>query len=138
MRENSDTVLFPEYKKAKKQHKKRNMPRRSDLNQAKNVIKEFEHPSIQGQTMYSSVIGGSNEEGTWRSTDSAANTDGPATMSDLHSLIQAFISSKKAVRLYPDGLLLDYLRIHLLCLSLLSCSRPECFQQGSSEYSCQQ
>ena len=72
------------------------MPRRSDLNQARNVIKEFEHPSIQGRTMYSSVIGGSNEEGTWRSTDSAANTDGPATMSDLHSLFQAFISFKKA------------------------------------------
>ena len=89
-------VLFPEYKKAKEQHKNHNMPRRSDLNQARNVIKEFEHPSIQGRTMYSSVIGGSNEEGTWRSTDSAANTDGPATMSDLHSLIQAFISSKKA------------------------------------------
>ncbi|KAF3522911.1 hypothetical protein F2Q69_00049569 [Brassica cretica] len=80
MRENSNMVLFPEYKKAKEQHKKQNMPRRSDLNQARNVIKEFEHPSIQGRTMYSSVIGGSNEEGTWRSTDSAANTDGPATM----------------------------------------------------------
>ncbi|CDY39485.1 BnaC03g60950D [Brassica napus] len=96
MRENSNMVLFPEYKKAKEQHKNHNMPRRNDLNQARNVIKEFEHPSIQGRTMYSSVIGGSNEEGTWRSTDSAANTDGPATMSDLHSLIQAFISSKKA------------------------------------------
>ncbi|KAF2617616.1 hypothetical protein F2Q68_00042414 [Brassica cretica] len=96
MRENSNMVLFPEYKKAKEQHKNHNMPRRSDLNQARNVIKEFEHPSIQGRTMYSSVIGGSNEEGTWRSTDSAANTDGPATMSDLHSLIQAFISFKKA------------------------------------------
>ncbi|KAF3526300.1 hypothetical protein F2Q69_00048747 [Brassica cretica] len=80
MRENSNMVLFPEYKKAKEQHKNHNMPRRSDLNQARNVIKEFEHPSIQGRTMYSSVIGGSNEEGTWRSTDSAANTDGPATM----------------------------------------------------------
>ncbi|XP_013589286.1 PREDICTED: uncharacterized protein LOC106297627 [Brassica oleracea var. oleracea] len=89
-------VLFPEYKKAKEQHRNHNMPRRSDLNQARNVIKEFEHPSIQGRTMYSSVIGGSNEEGTWRSTDSAANTDSPATMSDLHSLIQAFISFKKA------------------------------------------
>ncbi|KAF3562976.1 hypothetical protein DY000_02013186 [Brassica cretica] len=85
MRKNSNMVLFPEYKKAKEQHKKRNMPRRSDLNQARNVIKEFEHPSIQGRTMYSSVIGGSNEEGTWRSTDSAANTDGPATMI-LHRL----------------------------------------------------
>ncbi|KAF3607266.1 hypothetical protein DY000_02044200 [Brassica cretica] len=66
MRENSNMVLFPEYKKAKEQHKNHNMPRRSDLNQARNVIKEFEHPSIQGRTMYSSVIGGSNEEGTWR------------------------------------------------------------------------
>ncbi|KAF3571123.1 hypothetical protein F2Q69_00060710 [Brassica cretica] len=82
MRKNSNMVLFPEYKKAKEQHKNHNMPRRSDLNQARNVIKEFEHPSIQGRTMYSSVIGGSNEEGTWRSTDSAANTDGPATMTD--------------------------------------------------------
>ncbi|WZZ65969.1 hypothetical protein YC2023_077339 [Brassica napus] len=96
MRENSNMVLFPEYKMAKEQHRNHNIPRRSDLNQARNVIKEFEHPSIQGRTMYSSVIGGSNEEGTWRSTDSAANTDGPATMSDLHSLIQAFISFKKA------------------------------------------
>ncbi|WZZ52809.1 hypothetical protein YC2023_052916 [Brassica napus] len=47
MRENSNMVLFPEYKKAKEQHKKCNMRRRSDLNQARNVIKEFEHPSIQ-------------------------------------------------------------------------------------------
>ena len=46
--------------------------------------------------MYSSVIGGSNERGTWRSTDSAANTDVPATMSNLHSFIKAFISSKNA------------------------------------------
>ncbi|KAF2555891.1 hypothetical protein F2Q68_00015987 [Brassica cretica] len=36
MRKNSNMVLFPEYKKAKEQHKKRNMPRRSDLNQARN------------------------------------------------------------------------------------------------------
>ncbi|WZZ80159.1 hypothetical protein YC2023_100731 [Brassica napus] len=47
MRENNNMVLFPEYKKAKEQHKNHNMPRRSDLNQARNVIKEFEHPSIQ-------------------------------------------------------------------------------------------
>ena len=72
------------------------MRRRSDLNLVRNEVKEFEHPSIQGKTMYSSVIGGSNEGGTWRSTDSAANTDGPATMSDLHAFIKAFFSSKKA------------------------------------------
>ena len=96
MRENSNMVLVPEYKKAKEQHKNRNMRRRSDLNLAKNVIKVFEHPSIQGKPMYSSVNGGTNEGGTWRSIDSAANTDGPATMSDLHSFIKAFISSKKA------------------------------------------
>ena len=89
-------VLVPEYKKTKEQHKKRNMQRRSYLNLARNVNKEFEHPSIQGKTMYSSVIGGSNEGGKWRSIDSAANTDGPATMSDLHAFIEAFISSKKA------------------------------------------
>ncbi|XP_013607898.1 PREDICTED: uncharacterized protein LOC106314595 [Brassica oleracea var. oleracea] len=89
-------VLISEYKKAKEQHKKRNMRRRSYLNLAMNVIKEFEHPSIQGKTMYSSVLGGSNEGGKWRSIDSAANTDGPTTMSDLHAFIEAFISSKKA------------------------------------------
>ncbi|KAF2613176.1 hypothetical protein F2Q70_00013371 [Brassica cretica] len=37
MRENSNMVLFPEYKKAKEQHKNHNMPRRSDLNQARNT-----------------------------------------------------------------------------------------------------
>ncbi|KAF3578702.1 hypothetical protein DY000_02034065 [Brassica cretica] len=77
MRENSNMVLVPEYKKAKEQHKNPNMRRRSDLNLAKNVIKVFDHPSIQGKTMYSSVNGGTNEGGTWRSIDSAANTDDP-------------------------------------------------------------
>ncbi|XP_013617922.1 PREDICTED: uncharacterized protein LOC106324508 [Brassica oleracea var. oleracea] len=85
-------VLVPKYKKAKGQHKSM----RSDLNLAKNVIKKFEHPVIQGKTMYSYFSGGSNEGGTWRSIGSAANTDGPATISDLHSFIEAFISSKKA------------------------------------------
>ncbi|KAF3537658.1 hypothetical protein F2Q69_00025095 [Brassica cretica] len=76
MRENSNMVLVPKYKKAKGQHKSM----RSDLNLAKNVIKKFEHPVIQGKTMYSYFSGGSNEGGTWRSIGSAANTDGPATM----------------------------------------------------------
>ncbi|KAL0668864.1 hypothetical protein Bca4012_031568 [Brassica carinata] len=74
MRENSNMVLVPEYKKAKEQHKNRNMRRRSDLNLAKSVIKEFEHPSIQGKTMYSSVNGGSNEGGTWRMTRTIAKS----------------------------------------------------------------
>ena len=42
-------VLVPEYKKTKEKHKKRNMPRRSDLNLPRNVIKEFENPVIQGK-----------------------------------------------------------------------------------------
>ena len=46
--------------------------------------------------MYSSFSDDSNEGGTLRSIDSASNIDGPATMSGLHSLIKAFISSKKA------------------------------------------
>ena len=86
-------MLVPEYKKTKEQQKKRNMPRKSDLNITRNVIKEFEHPVIQGKTMYSSFSDDSNERRTLRSIDNAANIDGPTTMSDLHSLIKAFISS---------------------------------------------
>ncbi|KAG5388566.1 hypothetical protein IGI04_030107 [Brassica rapa subsp. trilocularis] len=82
MKENSNMVLISEYKKAKEQHKRQNMPRRSDLNLARNVIKEFEHPAIQGKTMYSSLSDGSNERGKWRRIDSTANTDRLATMKE--------------------------------------------------------
>ena len=72
--------LVPKYKKDKEQHKKRNMQKRSDLNLARSVIKEFEHLSIQRKTMYSSVIGSSNEGGTCRNIDSAANIETTETM----------------------------------------------------------
>ncbi|KAF3581085.1 hypothetical protein DY000_02032603 [Brassica cretica] len=49
MRENSNMVLVPEYKKAKEQHKNRNMRRRSDLNLAKSVIKEKRGEVLIGQ-----------------------------------------------------------------------------------------
>ncbi|KAF2600151.1 hypothetical protein F2Q68_00012301 [Brassica cretica] len=81
MRENSNMVLVPKYKKAKGQHKSM----RSDLNLAKNVIKKFEHPVIQGKTMYSYFSGGSNEGGTWRSIGSAANTDDLLRVKNLTS-----------------------------------------------------